>query len=371
MKPLFKIIAIIILIMIIGLGVWLGWRKITSVSENAGVSQSTQNQPSAVTTTSAAEAELKKISDNAVFDFIISSSTQTVIYFTPDGRIFQAEDGPDIKISDQNINAINLIKLSPSQQKILAAFGDPRHPQWLIFDLIDKVWRPLPQEIINATWGVNDNELFVLTSQNDKINLNRFEPAQTPINYEIIIKDFSFVDVDFEFQPPQTLIITEKPAYFYPGRSWQFDLKKSELTSFFGPENGLILNWSADKSTLFKFSTNGWLIITTPNFSLPFNTLPQKCGINENLIYCFIPNNWSSDFKLPDDYLQNKFYSNDFIYLYDQNNGLQTLEMPINANFDGLKPTVFNDAFYFLNRKDNGLYKLTPFSKAKVIPINF
>lgn len=371
MKPLYKIIAVIVLIVIAGLGIYLGWRKIVSAPENTNNSQSVQNQPSAAVTSTAVKIELKKISDQPVFDFVISSSTREIIYFTPEGRIFQAENGTDNKISDQAIAAINLIKLSPANQKILAAFGDPHRPQWLIFDLIDRVWRPLPIEIINASWGADDNELFVLTNQNNAVNLSRFRPSQTPINYEVIMKDFGFSDINLDFKPPQFLLITERPSFFYAGRSWQFDLKKSELTHLAGPENGLTIIWSVDKSTLFKFSTNGWLIITAPNFSLPFNTLSQKCGADNSVIYCFEPKNWPDNIKLPDDYLQRKFYTNDNLYRYDSENGLQILEIPTNQFLDALKPTPFSDALYFLNRKDDGLYGLAPLSKISAEPISF
>jgi len=146
MKHTYKVIIIVVIAILVALGIYLAWRQIAAPEEtgtNGGAPTEIQE------TVGTTNGVITKISENKVFDFWVVSATNEVYYFLPDGKISLAKDGPDLETSKQVVNALNFIEVAPGGRKILAAFGDPLAPQWGIFDVVDKVWRPLPGELQN------------------------------------------------------------------------------------------------------------------------------------------------------------------------------------------------------------------------------
>ncbi|MEK7086932.1 MAG: hypothetical protein AAB935_01600 [Patescibacteria group bacterium] len=362
MKQIYKILIILVVIVVIAIGVYLSWKKIIGLPNDGNVLPPPGQTPNPPTGT-----EIKKISEQPVFDFWLVPDTGEIYYLTPDGKILSAKDGPDLEISTQTINALNFIEVGPGNQKILAAFGSPRAPQWGIFDLIDKVWRPLPADITNATWGAKENELIAILKTLGGLNLATVDLSKTPPNYKTLIKDFRLKDVRFTLAAPERLIITELPSANYTGRVWQLDLKTLTFNLILAPENGLTLGWSQDKNVVFKFSSENGFSLFNQNFQetapLFFSTLPTKCETSgTSTIYCFVPQDVPDDVILPDDYFQNKFYSVDDLYTINletdetkkifksSENGAPTI--------DGKKPKALSSGLYFINRYDNYLYEL-------------
>ena len=373
MKPITKILIILGIVIIVGLGIYLSWKKITGPSGGGAASTSTPstNNPSAA-------SPLKQISEEKVFDFWTDKDTGEIYYITPTGKIMGAKDGPDPEISSQTLDALNFIEVAPGDKKILAAFGSPHAPNWGIFDLIDKVWRPLPAEIVNATWGTKDSELIGIVKNGNDLNLARVDLAKTPPTYKILIKDFRFKDVKLTFRNPETLIISEKPSAFYAGRVWNLDLKKLNLAALLRLEKGLTIKWTKDKSIAFKFSSSNGLFFSDGGFlkkqlQAVFLTLPEKCGGEANvaasssLVYCFVPQQgFPQKSNLPDDYYQNKFFSVDDLFVLKIDavkNEIAEIKNPLMSRFngapaiDGLNPQVLNNSLYFVNRYDNYLYE--------------
>ena len=249
MKPIYKIFIVLGLLVIIAIGIFLSWEKLLSP-----LNPGSDKKPPEINPPNNKNEEVNSLSDNPVFDFWITPDNGEVYYITPDGKIFAAKDGPDLEISKQTISALNFIELSPNNQFILAAFADPKMPQWGIFDLIDKVWRPLPQEIINATWNNTDETLVGIVKNQSDLNLSLIDLNKNPTAYKVLINDFGLKDIGLEVLPGDRLIISEKPSAYYPNRVWQINLKDFAFNTLISPEKGLTLNWSKDKKILFKFS---------------------------------------------------------------------------------------------------------------------
>jgi hypothetical protein len=107
MKPIFKILILAAVIVVATILVYLiffkGGGEIVDPTSPAG---------NGGTTTKIAENDspIKKISDEAVFDFWVNPDTGEIFYFTPDGRVLNAKQGPDVEISNQKVSALNLIE---------------------------------------------------------------------------------------------------------------------------------------------------------------------------------------------------------------------------------------------------------------------
>lgn len=381
MKPFYKILIIIGIVAVVALGIYFAWSKIAAPAPTtpnttetnpalpgASGSPNQTNNPTTNASSSGGRQKttLKKISDGPVFDFWTVPDADEVYYFTPNGQVLAAKDGPDLPISSQTIGALNRVLIGPGNKKVLAAFGNPATPQWGVFDLLDKTWRPLPSNITNAAWGIIDSKLVALVSSANNINLSQVDLSKTPPAYQVSIKDFRLKNVSLTTLPNQKIIITEKPSVFYSGRVWQFDPKTSGFNLLESPANGLILRWSDDKSVAFQFSSPANLTIITGDLknglSSAITTLPEKCNASASTTYCFEPQNIPAAVSLPDDYFQKKFYSIDNLISLGLSTGNVTNVLRSNANniqpLDGYHPQISNNKIYFINRYDNYLYEL-------------
>lgn len=314
----------------------------------------------------ASKPVLKKISEQPVFDFFsISSSTEEMIYVTPAGEVFRASDNEDDRLSQQTFNALNSIAPSPDGRKILAAFGDPSQPQWLIFDLAEKVWRPIPNTISQAVWGNDDKEIIAVSRQ----NLIRLKINQNAFTEEVLWRNFSFQDVNLIFLPPQTVLIAEKPAFFHEGRAWEFNFKTAELSAVFGPAPGLFIRQATDRSTILKFDDIDDLSIINRGRIIHYETLPSKCEMSQGIPYCFLPLGRPDGINWPDDYFQKNFYTEDQLFIFDEQ-GARLIDLETSEKIDGLKPIRRQNALYFINRRDNSLYRLSPLDQPAAAPLS-
>jgi len=372
MKITPKIITIsIVIVIFVSFLIYALWYFFISPQKSSSLLPPNENQEEFYNSESA--RRILKISDQPIFDFWTIPETNSVYYLSYDGKIFETKKEEDIILSNQTINALNRINLSPNKQKVLASFGDPAKPKWGIFDLIDKIWRPLPSEIINVSWGSNDEELIGFINNNNQQSLVKINLNENPPVYKTIITDLRLEDVNLIFKKPNYLIITEKPTAFYESSSWLLNLDNLSISSLF-KERGLIIKKSINNDIFFKFSNNNQnLEILNESFQILIpailKTLPQKCeGVFGNLIYCFVPREIPTKIILPDDYFQNKFYSVDDLYLLNTDTGdvLTIIESGLEGGrgeeiippIDALNPQYVDGYLYFINRYDGYLYTL-------------
>ncbi|TSA44587.1 hypothetical protein D4R51_03485, partial [bacterium] len=312
-------------------------------------------------------ATLSKISENPVFDFWVDPQTLEVYYLNPDGQVFSAKNGQDLQITQQKLNAPNFIKLSQNGQRVLMAFGDPRLPQWGIFDTIDKAWRPLPDGIMNATWGENSNTIIGFIKNGDNIGLSTINFSQNQPVYKTLAKDLRLQDVRLDFSSSSNLIAAETPSGSYPSRVWNINTKDLSVNQLFSAENGLIIRFSSNKDVMLTFSSGGgFKILNAKTLGLvtpvPFSTIPSKCSPDSAIIYCFVPSD--ENFKnasLPDDYLLKKFHTTDVLYrINTYTDEVTPVPIPQNAYgpIDAENPSLGGGHLYFVNRYDNSLYDL-------------
>lgn len=364
MKPIYKILIIIGVIAVVGLGIYFGWQALTArapLPEEPANGSSQQTEPAVA----GGGLSLQKISDNPAFDFWLLPSG-TVAYLGLDGRVFNAETGRDTLLSNQTVNALNRAVLSPDGQKILASFGDPRQPQWGIFDLIDRIWRPLPTQIISAAWTNDPGNLVGFTrSEDNRNNLSLIDAAKNPPAISTLISDINLADVKLAWQNPNQVAVIEKPAADYVARVWLINTTSREIQLLLGPEEGLTVNFADQEGGYFVLSKSrdGLLIANATSTSFFFKTLPEKCGLSKAVAYCFVPADIPTTVNLPDDYYTKKFRPVDGLYSYNTGSS-QTRKIftsgagPFPA-VDGFHPQVKDNKIYFLNRYDGFVYELT------------
>ncbi|MEK9194653.1 MAG: hypothetical protein AAB884_02475 [Patescibacteria group bacterium] len=364
MKPIYKIIGVLLIIVLVGLGIYLGWRKIIA----PGPEEPAGNEPARgnITETKTENGlHLKKLSDNPVFGHWIYGGE--IYYLDLDGKVFVAKDGADTEISKETFSALNNIEQSSGGSRILTSFGDPTNPSWGIFDSRDKAWRPLDSNILNAAWGGDDETLFVVVRNGSSLNLSEID-TQKNSSPKILIRDFRFKDIDILWKTPQTLLFLERPSAHYPGRLWQLDLKTLALNLLVAPLGGLIVQPSDDENIFFEFfSASREILILDSSFKpivseASFVTLPSKCAFFASTTYCFEPQEIPTNVTLPDDYLNKSFFSVDNLFTLNLETGelkriLTSGEGGLPA-IDAKNPKVAGNSLFFINRYDDSLYEL-------------
>ena len=378
MKPIYKIILIGSLILVVILALFLVWKKISPEPPERPVIDFPVTPKDGEEEALLAPAfQLTKLSEDGllVFDYWSSPQNNEVYYLTLDGKVFNAKKGPDPNVSTRIITALNFIEISPDGKKILVAFGDPKSPDWSIFDVLDRVWRPLALPATYATWGENSNELIGILQNNDSRNLSRIDlskilSGETVGAYETLINNFQLYDVVFTHLSPNTLIIKEKSASFYAGRVWQLTLDTLDLKLLMAPERGIITRWVKDVNIVFKFSPPSQFFILNRDFAniIPvfFTSLPSKCGVGDSYIYCFSPQEFPPELpntQIPDDYFQKRFYTIDSFYTINRDSNEISLILNSNTSsisaIDAEAVKVFGGKIYFINRYNQGLYRIT------------
>jgi len=317
--------------------------------------------------------ELIKLSDEEieVFDFWENSLSSEVYYITLDGMVRSGKVGPDPEISIRGFLAINKIRPNSDGSKVLVSFGDPKSPEWKLFDSNDGVWRPIPSYFKDMVWGEENKVISVANTGSGKslilLDIEEFQEGEEQ-DYEVLIRNFNFNDVDMEFSSPDSIVLIEKPASFYKSKVWKFDFKELKLTQLSTPKEGTKFDWRGNSDIVFKYEFGGWFGILNKElnimFPVPFNTFPSKCGASESDIYCFVPYDipTKQGINLPEDYYKNKFYTIDSLYKINRDSSevrVLVKNTEFGINIDGTVVKEIGNKLYFINKYDKGLYRLT------------
>ncbi|MCX6788373.1 MAG: hypothetical protein NTZ36_00625 [Candidatus Jorgensenbacteria bacterium] len=392
MKPIYKIlITLVVIIIVIFLSYFL-WTKffapksvtpqepgtgviITPPSDNNGQTGGGDNPPggapgtSTPTTSNVDEYLFKKLSDKPALAFWVSVTGNTAFYVSESGVVMEAKDGEDSVVSKQPISNFISLEASPSGEKVILSFGSPSNIQLAIFDSVDKVLRPLPKEILNASWAGTDNQLVGVTQQNDVTLLSLINISKQPYTYKTLVTNFSIKDALFSTKSATEILISEKPSSHSLSGVWQLDTDTGVMTLVVSPALGSFIRWASGKDLMFKFASPNKFSILDRSFGeispVLFTTLPNKCDGGLDVIYCFIPKDkgvFSNTNSMPDDYFMNNIFTSDDFYKISPSSGIESLIM---AGGSGKIPVIdadnvsyANSSTYFINKYDNYVYAI-------------
>lgn len=356
-----KIIVILILISAIGFSVYYYWNDILKLFYTSREGAIISQQP-------VKTEKIKLLSQTKVFGYWINKTKNAIYALAENGKIISLKNDDEKTESDQTIASI--VKLLPSAdgQQAIVAFGNAQRPQFSLFNGVDNSWRPMPLETVNLAWANSKNQLGDLAALIDTKNgvaLETIDLSKTNSTNTKLINDLGLEDVEMAWSGNDMVVFTERPSFNYYGGAWALNLKDFKFKQIFKPEPGLITSWNQNSLLGLKFS------VTLPNFynlfltdnqgaiikRLPFATMPEKCLAEKDAAYCFVPKEISDEWRLPDDYLQKSFYSNDLLYRIPTGEGEVRLLLDASQNnIDAINPQHVEDKLIFINRYDNRLY---------------
>lgn len=304
--------------------------------------------------------KLRLLVNSETFDYWVSK-TQGLFYMIPTGEIYRRNfEGEDELLSAQQVPRVRRISPSPDGNSIIAEFNHPFSTTFAIFNVSTRNWKVLPNRTIAATWSPNGQEIALADGTALKILDLKTDKTRE-------ISKFSQQDVELSWLVAQKLLISQSPSFTQPSSLWSLDLTNRNFLPLIESANGLMIKWSDDRTLGIRLdsidgkpytrlmNSNGETIAT---FS--FKTMPSKCLINADQIYCAVPENIRDGVKLPDDYLKRAAYFNDRIYLIDMSDGgIEVLFEDLTMNIDADHLEFLDDSIAFRNRIDGKIYSLT------------
>ena len=311
---------------------------------------------------------LSLLSDLPAFFQWAIRDTGEVFYMTSAGKVFIAEEGDDIEISSQELpTPLRKALLSSDGRLVLGLFGTRENPRWGMYDTIDTVWRPLPADITDAVWGANRETILVRKKEEDFFRLGTINTGDSALPFTSLIQDFRIQNVSLHMITPEKVLVLENPAPGIPSRMWELNPKTLAFKTLSAIEDGVLLGVSPNRDFILKYASPDYFRILNQNLEeevpIFFVTLPQKCGFDQDIIFCFRPSDDYSDVPLFfDDYFKKRVLTTDSLVIFGPNSlGEDTLfisggvdEPPI----DGIYPMFSKGAYTFINRYDGRVYRL-------------
>ncbi|MBI3638236.1 hypothetical protein HY227_00640 [Candidatus Wolfebacteria bacterium] len=398
MKRPIIIIIIILAIAALLLGIYFAWKKSRAImvpaSQNSGQSgglpdinnpenqnQASINVPQNQDLTAGQEErkeapeKLKIISGGTASGYLITPSgigaTTTafdVFYMNEAGQIIKIGANNEEIISEKTFDDIQLVKTSRNGKFILIKYGSINNPDFSIFNIETKVWQKL-SNVSAADFSPDSKKIAYLENSNNSAKSNLALKDLTGANpksqrvLSLYQKDFDLI-----WNNPEKIFLEPKPSSEYEGQIWAVGVKNKTMSQI-SSGLGLMAKWSSDGKAGIRFKTS-------PDRSqkldfindkgevlgnLDFFTLPNKCAINQSVIYCALPQSYNSMIEptLPDDYLKKAVYSRDFIFRIDTNqNSFDLVLGDLGRNIDAVNLNFYGNQLFFINRYDGRLYSL-------------
>lgn len=368
MRSFLKIFSIILIIAMLGVGAYLGYRYLTAPQTQPA---STAPSATAPTGTVAAALAVKAFSAVPAFDYWLNSKTGAVYYATSDGKVFRTfGDSRDQSVSEQTLPGLNAITASPDGTKAIAHFGYPNQDIFAVFDTELKTWERLPDGTRMAAFDPTSAKVAYISLLN---NISRLFTLDVASKKATEVAKIVALDGTLLWPKANEVYIVSRPSEAVGVQVAGFDLVKKTLR-FINKNDGEEIVWSPDGALGLKSQTftRGGIQLTQINDAgavlggLPLTTTASKCSFAKDGIYCGVPTPPSTDISFFENSLKEKAYSTDSIVSYNLRTGdLKTILGSITTQVDATHFTVRNTQLLFLNRYDKKVYAVELPTEAK------
>lgn len=366
----------------------VGTGQVGSLPNVANQQFPSENQTSTVGTfntsvaggATASSSQFGVISNDQALDYFIDAAN-TAILVKPDGTIESIANGKTSDLSTTTISNIISVAFSYDGKKILVTMRNGTITLSSVLDLTTKSWLSLPNGIQSPVWSPTNYQIAYLAPSNSGTETLMTIDAGIINAKPTLITMLDMEDMGLQWPNKNTIIISDRPSAYTTGSIWLFNISSGTLSSIIYENLGVESLWSASDSALIfsAKSTNagGQLVFqnaTGAQKILSFMTLPSKCAFGTPVaasdtanpsapIYCAVPSDQStfSIARLPDEYDQKVYFTNDDFYRIDADTGLLDKifsASTINQTIDATHIKIFNNILFFINRYDQKIYAL-------------
>ncbi len=344
--------------------------------------------PAAGGATSTISQQFGVVAENEVVGFFVGPQN-TITAVETGGRVVRIADGAQTVISSAPISNIISADFSFDGRLVLVSFGDARAPQYSVFDIDKKTWRPLPENTRRATWSPSDLRIvFFSTSETAASGLSTLDLGN-PKALPKVLTRLHQQDLDISWPNPERIFLAEKGAASLLSSVWVFKIKTGELALVLEEELGLDVLWSPVSDHGLVFSADpggrgGRLSLITgldTRTNLAITSFPEKCAFaaetknastsatstkttltSAPYFICGFPKNYDrfAVFPLPDTYQKRAIYALDDFYKIDATTGdVSPVFVQSEYGLDAEKLSIANSRLFFINRFDHKLYGIS------------
>jgi hypothetical protein len=287
------------------------------------------------------------LSKEPIVGYWINQLDNQVYYLTPEGVVRRADSvgSPETITSSRFDGAINSVVASPHGDAIIIESGTPQNSSFKVLDVERHIWRALPAGTVSASWNPTGptTEILYLRSTTDAkgiltTTINRYTFSKGTSK---TITQLNVRGVDLTWITTGTAYLSQRPSQEVESSIWALDLKNLTLQLVFGPRKGLWVRWiNASGGVGFDTGSGSYTLSTGASIEkrLLFATTPEKCTIEQTMLYCAIASSGLTNAQLPDKYLQRGVMSEDTIAGMDLTNfaSLRTPKILLDAKAKGV-----------------------------------
>ena len=347
-------------------------------------SQPTQAAPVATFNANGANASSSQfgiISNDPALDYFVDAAN-TVVLIKTDGAIESIANGKTSVIGSSTISNVVSAAFSYDGKKVLETSRVGTTTQASVLDLTSQIWTRLPDGMQSPVWSPTNYQIaYLAPSTSGSETLMTIDEGAATNTKPFSIIPFNMEDLLLQWPNGNTIAISDRPSAYTTGSIWLLNIPSKTLSSVVYENLGAESLWDASGSALIfsagSDNAGGQLVFRNASSSektLSFSTLPSKCTFNSPVtagimnpsltIYCAVPSDQGtfSIARLPDEYDQNIYFTNDDFYSIDSGTGLLTKifsSSAINQNIDAKNMKVFNNVLFFVDRYDQKLYALS------------
>jgi hypothetical protein len=376
-KKIFITSAILFAIMLIFLGVYnLSFKKADPAPNKPATTDNPVSPP--VTPPKVETAKLTPISDEAVLSPILDLATSKIKYYSKlTGKTYSTDlDGTNKKtLSDKNLPGLVDVVWSPDGSKVITKFAQGTGNKFFYYDYSTNAGVPLKDNLDTIVWQSNSKIFYkYYEPKSGERTLNIADPNGsnwvkiTNLNYKYV----SIAPI------PHTGLVS---FWNSPDAAAETDFESS---SVLGGENTPILKGYFGADYLWNSNGNAVLVSHTDQKNgsqvqlaimndhggelknLGVSTFVSKSvwSKDNKTVYYALPGSLPSGATIPNDYLANKFNTDDSFWKINTTTGEKTRVIDSNKSIGGLDASnLFLNAdesmLFFVNRTDGKLYRIS------------
>ncbi len=367
MNKYLKIAIIVIILSSLALGIYFLLKKNPAIQNLAvslfPASQKLNNGPIG-NTAGTPEQKFQAPINEPIFDYWINSKNGSVYYLNQAGQVIKSSNGSNELVNSQTLPKLNKISASNDGTYAVAEFNYPQLPTFSIFNTVSNNWQALPANTIAAAWSPNlpAGAQELLYADNKNLNVLNLTNQKTAKIIELTQKELGLSWIS----PETALLYSQLPTAELGSDLWSLNLNTKNLLPIIKNEPGLTIQWSKNSNLgikLFNQKRKPLISLIDQNGAIldtfNFLTLPSKCLIDKNKIYCAVPKNIREGLNFPDDYYKKSVYFDDAFYLIDLSGaGVKELKTDSDLTIDAEHLEISGGKLFFKNRLDDKLYSL-------------
>lgn len=357
MRAFLKIFFVVLLLAIVAGGGYLIYRYLFRVAAPSIPSQQKSSTP---TMPSTAAQPIKLFSRQTIFDYWINTKTNAAYLVAPDGKITRTfGDDREEMVSAQPLPNLHRIIPAPDGTRALAHFGYPANDIFAIFDTETKSWERLPAGTVMASFDPAGTRIAYIRRANGTSVLYLFSLQDKKISE---VMTLSVSDGTLAWNSAQEIAVLPLPGARFNANALFVNLANKTVRT---KDAGVMLEQGPSSMGLRLMPSNGApaelrFVRNAEGFEqpLPFLTLPSKCVFfAAEAIFCAVPLEFPNRAVLPDDYLKEKFFTQDSLIKYTIATGnMKTMLDSTLATIDAEHLNIRGKQMLFKNRYDEKLY---------------